>query len=98
MTRPLSNDLRERVVSAVLGGASSRQAAARFDVAVSSVVKLMQRYRATGSVAPAKMGGHRKRVLVPHRDFIQERLKQTPHLSLHALKGGAGCAGGVCLA
>src|SRR3974390_2538703 len=86
MTRPLSNDLRERVVSAVLGGASSRQAAARFDVAVVSVVKLRQRYRATGSVAPAKMGGHRKRVLVPHRDFIQERLKQTPHLSLHPLK------------
>jgi putative transposase len=86
MTRPLSNDLRERVVAAVLGGASSREAAARFDVAVSSVVKLMQRYRTTGSVAPGKIGGHRKRILLPHRDFIQERLKQTPHLSLHALK------------
>jgi putative transposase len=59
MTRPLSNDLRERVVAAVLGGASSREAAARFDVAVSSVVKLMQRYRTTGSVAPGKIGGHR---------------------------------------
>jgi putative transposase len=74
------------VVAAVASGASCREAAARFDVAVSSVVKLMQRYRATGSVAPGKMGGHRKRVLLPHRDFIQERLKQTPHLSLHALK------------
>ena len=86
MTRPLSNDLRERVVAAVLGGASCREAAARFDIAVSSVVKLMQRYRATGSVAPGKMGGHRKRVLLPHRDFIQQRLQETPHLSLHALK------------
>jgi transposase len=86
MTRPLSNDLRERVVAAVLGGASRRKAAARFDVAVSSVVKLMQRFRANGSVAPGKMGGHRKRVLLPHRDFIQERLKETPHLTLHALK------------
>ena len=35
--------------------------AARFGVAVSSVVKWSQRYRATGSVAPGKMGGHRKR-------------------------------------
>jgi transposase len=86
MTRPLSNDLRERVVAAVLGGASSREAAARFDVAIWSMVMLMQRYPATGSVAPGKMVGHRKRVLLPHRDFIQERLKQTPHLSLHALK------------
>jgi putative transposase len=56
----------------------------------------MQRYQATGSVAPGKMGGHRKRVLVPHRDFIQERLKQTPHLSLHALKAEL-TARGVCV-
>jgi hypothetical protein len=32
------------------------------------------------------MGGHRKAVLVPHRAFIMERLRQTPHLTLHALK------------
>jgi transposase len=86
MTRPLSNDLRERVVAAVTGGASSRAVAARFGVAVSSVVKWSQRYRATGSVAPGKMGGHRKVVLAPHRAFIMERLRQTPHLTLHALK------------
>jgi len=49
-------------------------------------VKLMQRYRVTGSVAPGKIGGHRKRVLLPHGDFIKERLKETPHLTLHALK------------
>jgi transposase len=86
MTRPLSNDLRERVVSAVLGGASCREAALRFGVAVSSAVKWSQRYRATGSVVPGKMGGHRRPVLDPHRAFIIERIKQTPHLTLHALK------------
>jgi transposase len=86
MTRPLSNDLRERVVAAVLGGESSRAIAARFAVAVSSVVKWSQRYRATGSVAPGKMGGHRKPLLDPHRAFIRERIKQTPHLTLHRLK------------
>ncbi len=86
MTRPLSNDLRERVVSAVLAGGSCRAVAARFGVAVSSVVKVSQRYRVTGSVSPGKMGGHRKRLLEPHRGFIVERLKETPHLTLHALK------------
>jgi putative transposase len=86
MTRPLSNDLRERVVAAVVGGESCRAAAARFGVAVSSVVKWSQRYRATGSVAPGKMGGHRKRALEPHRAFIKERISQTPHLTLHRLK------------
>lgn len=86
MTRPLSNDLRERVVAAVRGGESCRTVAARFGVAVSSVVKWSQRYRATGSVAPGKMGGHRRPILEPHRGFILERIGQTPHLTLHGLK------------
>lgn len=87
MIRPLSNDLRERFVAAVLAGETSRVAAARFGVAVSSVVKWVQRHRATGSVAPGRMGGHRKYVLEPHRAFIMERLAETPHLTLHGLKG-----------
>jgi putative transposase len=86
MTRPLSNDLRERVVAAVADGESCRSAAARFGVAVSSVVKWSQRYRATGSVAPGKIGGHRKRTLEPHRAFIRDRISQTSHLTLHKLK------------
>ncbi len=86
MARPYSVDLRERVVSAVEAGGSSRSVAARFGVAVSSVVKWSQRYRATGSVAPGQMGGHRRRVLAPHRDFIVEQLRRTPHLTLHGLK------------
>jgi len=86
MTRALSNDLRERVVSATLAGESCRSVAARFGVSVSSVVKWSQRQRATGSVAPGKMGGHRKPVLEPHRAFIAERLEQTPHLTLHGLQ------------
>jgi transposase len=86
MTAPLSNDLRERVVSAIEAGESCRSVAARFGIAVSSAVKWSQRYRVSGSVTPGKMGGHRKRVLEPHRAFIVERIHQTPHLSLHRLK------------
>jgi transposase len=86
MTRALSNDLRERVVSAASAGESCRAVALRFGVAVSSVVKWSQRFRATGSVKPGKMGGHCKPVLEPHRAFILQRMSETPHLSLHALK------------
>lgn len=86
MTRPYSNDLRERVVMAVWAGGSCRAVAARFGVAVSSVVKWCRRYRETGSVAPGKMGGHRRAVLMPYREFIVERIEQTPHLTLHRLK------------
>ena len=86
MTAPLSNDLRERVVWAVTAGESCRSVAARFGVAVSSVVKWSQRYRATGSVVPGKIGGHRRPILEPHRAFIIERINQTSHLTLHGLK------------
>lgn len=86
MPRPYSNDLRERVVLAVRSGESCRSVAARFGVSVSSVVKWSQRHRATGSVAPDRMGGYRRRVIVPYRDFIIEQLERTPHLTLHGLR------------
>src|SRR6476469_4418494 len=72
--------------SVLLRQSSAARAAARWRRAVSSVVKWSQRYRATGSVAPGKVGGHRKRVLEPHRAFVLERIGQTPHLTLHGLK------------
>ena len=82
MARPLSSDLRERVVAAVREGASCRVVAGRFGVAVSSVVKWSQRARRTGSVAPGKMGGHRRPILEPHREFILARLKERPETTL----------------
>ena len=60
---------------------------------MSSAVKWSQRYRLSGSVAPGKMGGHRKFVLAPHRAFILERLGQAPHLSLHGLKADLAARG-----
>ena len=94
MVGPLSSDLRVRVVAAATAGESYRSVAAHFGVAVSSVVKWSQRQRATGSVAPGKMGGHGKPTLGPHRAFIVERIAQTPHLTLHGLKDEL-AAGGV---
>ena len=67
MTAPLSNDLRERVVGAIEAGESCRSVAAGLVLRFPLLVKWSQLYRATGSVAPGKMGGHRKPVLEPHR-------------------------------
>ena len=50
------------------------------------MVKWPQRYRATGSVEPDRMGRQRKSVLDRHGGFIKERIRQTPHLTLRALK------------
>lgn len=64
MVRPISTDLRERLVAAVeRDGISARAAAARFGVSVSSAIKWVRRHRETGSVAPDRMGGHKPRVL-----------------------------------
>ena len=85
MARPYSNDSRERVVCTVESGEACRAVGKRFGVAVSCVVKRRQRYRRTGSVAPGKMGEHRKIVLEPYGDFIIARIEETPHLTLHGL-------------
>jgi transposase len=85
MTRPYSNDLRERVALAVVSGRKCREVAALFQVSVASVVKWSQRYRATGTAAAAKMGGHRKRLLEPHRDLVLERMMAKPDMTIRDL-------------
>ncbi len=60
MTRPLSLDLRQRVVDAVNAGQSCRAAAARFGIASSAAVKWHRLWRETGSVAPRPMGGDKR--------------------------------------
>jgi putative transposase len=86
MTRPYSDDLRERVVAAMRAGESCRSVAARFDVAPSSAVKWSQRAARTGSVSPGKIGGHRKPLLAPHRPWLLEQVQQRPELTLKGLQ------------
>jgi putative transposase len=75
MGKPCSLDLRERVVAAVeVEGMSRNQAAARYGVAVSSAIRWVARFRATGSAAPAKMGGHKPKTLRgAHADWLIAR-------------------------
>ena len=86
MTRPYSNDLRERAGAAMEAGESCRAVAARFGVAPSSVVKWRARARRTGSVSPAKMGGYRRPILEPHRDWLLEQVRICPHVTLAGLQ------------
>lgn len=86
MPKPYSMDLRERAVSRVMAGESVRSVAAVVQVSVSSVVKWSQRYRATGSAAPGRMGGYRPRVLLPHRDWLAARIASGEHFTLRGLQ------------
>ena len=60
MPKPLSIDLRERIVSAVDAGESIRSVAAHYAVSPSAVSKISRLWRRTGSVAPKPMGGDRR--------------------------------------
>jgi len=77
MGKPYSIDLRQRAVEAVVKGGSSRhQAAARFGVAASTVIKWVRRFHDTGNVAPGRMGGHRPRKIVgAHAAFLSQRVR-----------------------
>jgi transposase len=77
MAKPCSLDLRERVVAAVeVEGMSRNQAAARFGVAVSSAIKWVARFRATGSAGPGQMGGHKpKRLRGEHAEWLIARCR-----------------------
>ena len=57
MTRPLSDDLRRRVVTAVDDGMSRREAARRFGIAPSTAIKWVWAWCLTGSCRPRPQGG-----------------------------------------
>jgi transposase len=86
MARPLSKDLRERIVGAVESGASRRSVAGRFRVSVSCVVKLMQRWRETGSVDPGQMGGWKDYALADHEAVVRALIAECPDLTLEELR------------
>ena len=86
MPAPICMDLRLRIVGAVEGGSSIRQAARRFAVSPSAAIELRQRVRTTGSAAPARYGGHRRRVLEPHEADLRKLVEATPDRTLADLR------------
>ena len=82
MVQALSLDIRKRMAKAVDGGASRNAVAKRFDVAPSTVIKLMRHIKATGSAAPKKMGGYRKPKLAAHDGTVRELVQATPDATL----------------
>ena len=82
MGKPYSMDLRERVVAAIEGGVSTRQAAARFAIGIATAGTWARLKRATGEVRPAKQGKPKGSVLDAHADFILSTLAEAPYTTL----------------
>lgn len=87
MGRPLSRDLRHRVVMAVIeGGLSNNKAAARFGIAVSTANLWVRKFKATGSLDHGKIGGHKPATLSgPHRDWLIDRCRSGVDFTLRGL-------------
>ena len=83
MTRPLSIDLRERLISAVEGGMSRRSAAERFGIAASTAIKWVDQWRRTGHVWPRSQGGdNRSHRIEAHAEEILALVEETPDITL----------------
>jgi transposase len=85
MTKAYSLDLRRRVVRFVDGGHSRHEAAARFDVSVAFVVKLVAAWRRTGSYAAKPEGGWRRSKLDPHRTYLERRVSEKADITMPEL-------------
>jgi transposase len=80
----LSDDLRERVVKAVVEEGMSRNAAAkRFGVSIPSAVRWVKRFETTGEISPAPSGGdQRSKRIEAHRDYLLGLVRRTPDITL----------------
>jgi transposase len=102
MPAAYSYDLRERAVAAVADGASRRGAARQFKLGISTVIRWVARFAASGSCAATPSGGDRKSQAVEiHKDWLLDLVRAEPDLTLaeiharlqatHGLKKSLSC-------
>jgi len=86
MAKPLSEDLRMRVIRAVDGGMSRRAAAERFGISPSSAVRFVREWRESGSMRAKPQGGdQRSHRIEAHRDLILSATEAKPDLTLEEI-------------
>lgn len=86
MVQPISMDLRKRIVRDVDGGMSRNASAKKYGVAISTVVKLMQRWRTTGSMEPDQQGTPHDFKLAPHEARVRRLLAERADITLMEMK------------
>lgn len=87
MAKALSVDLRVRVVDAIRGGLTRRQAAVRFGVSASSAIRWATQVARLGDVTPKKQGGDRRsKRMEGYAAFILEAVARQPDVTLAELR------------
>ena len=84
MAKPLSSDLRLRIIRAVIDeGMSCRGAASRFGVAPSTAIELVSDWRSTGACEARVQGGDRRSARIEgHAAEILALVEATPDITL----------------
>lgn len=83
MAKPLSEDLRIRVVRAVEGGMSRHAAAERFGISVASAVRFVKEWRQSGATKARRVGGdQRSRRIEKHHETIMNAIEAKPDMTL----------------
>jgi len=82
MTRSLSGDLRGRVIAAIEDGVSTREAARRFRIGISTAGAWYRRYRETGETEARKQGQPSRSKLDAHEAFILGLIEDAPDITL----------------
>jgi len=80
----LSDDLRKRVVEAVVVDGLSRNAAARlFKVSIATAVRWVKQFETAGNVSPRPCGGDRRSGRIEaHHDYLMGLIGRTPDITL----------------
>ena len=83
---PYSMDLRKRVVRARDSGMDAESVAAKYEVSLAWVHRLLQRRRETGSIAPRKQTKFRRRVLADQEARLAALIAARPDATLAELR------------
>jgi transposase len=82
MMKALSLDLRQRIAAAVDGGMSHSEAARRFAVSRSSVIRVIARRRETGTLQAKRHPGGARRISIEQHALVAAQLRAHPDVSL----------------
>ena len=84
--KPLSEDLRSRIIQARQQGAGTGEVCQRFRVSRKSVQRFWRQHQRTGHCRPKQIGGYRRSRLAPHGRTLCRWIRQQADLTLAELQ------------
>jgi transposase len=84
--RPLSQDLRQRIIAARERGEGTGEVCKRFGVSRKSVERFWSEHCRTGQCLPKQIGGYRRSRLAQHDRLLREWIETKPDLTLVELQ------------